>query len=327
MNALRTFIQTRRRMLAAGAVFLVVAGFLQFAGANPAQSQTITLTAYPSDADPAAPDSKAWKDALPIAVPLTAQAGTYAAGGGSIPTISARALHHKDQLYVRLEWTDATDDESTARVQDFSDAVAIEFPARAATSVPSICMGQADAGVNIWQWRADSQAGIPEVTTIHPNALVESYPSTEDLFFTARAAGNPVANPAIGAVQNLISRTFGTLSPAATQQVLGKGVYKDGKWSVVFSRPFAGPDVDQASFSSGTKTDIAFAVWNGSEGDRNGRKSVSAFVTLSISAQKLPGTGGGNDAMVLTIALLSLLGITALGVGLAVYGYREGRTS
>ncbi len=325
MTELRTFIQAHRRMLAAGAAFLAIAGVLQFAGANPAQSQTITLTAYPSDSDPKAPDSKAWDDSLPISVPLTAQAGAYAAGGGSIPTISARALHYNNTLYVRVEWTDATADESTARIQDFADAVAIEFPARVATSVPSICMGQADAGVNIWQWRADSQAGIPEVTAIHPNALIESYPSTEDLFFTARAAGNPVANPSIGAVQNLISRTFGTLSPAASQQVLGEGVHKDGKWAVVFSRPFAGPDGDQATFSAGAKTDAAFAVWNGSEDDRNGRKSVSQFVTLSISAQKLPGAGGGDDWIILTIALVSLLAISALGVGLAAYGYREGR--
>jgi len=325
MTELRTFIHGRRRMLAVGAAFLVVAGFLQFAGANPAESQTIALTAYPSDGDPKAPDSKAWDESLPITVPLTAQGGAYSAGGGSIPTISARALHHGDTLYVRVEWTDATADESTARVQDFADAVAVEFPARAATSVPSICMGQADLGVNIWQWRADRQAGIPEVTEIHPNASVDGYPSTDDLFFTARAAGNPVANPALGAVQNLVSRTFGTLSPAASQQVLGEGIHKDGKWAVVFSRPFSEPDADQATFSAGTKTDMAFAVWNGSEGDRNGRKSVSAFVTLSITAQRLPGTGGGNDWIVLTIALVALLGISALGVGLGVYGYREGR--
>ncbi len=315
-----------RRILTMGALaaVLVAAGVLQLAGANPAASQTLTLTAWQADEDPGLdPGSEIWKRAQFIQAPLTAQAGSYAAGGGSIPVVWARALHFNNTLYVRLEWEDSTQDDSTLKVEQFADAAALEFPAKSATSVPSVCMGQADMGVNIWQWRSDS---LGDPNELYANTLVDMYPTKDDLFYTARAAGNPYANPKQGPVQNLVAVAFGTLSPAETQDVQGKGEYKDGRWSVVFARPFAGAADDQASFTAGTSTDIALAVWNGSEGDRNGRKSVSQFMTLSISGAAIP-EAEGSDWLVLALAAGALLVIGGGGVALGLYGLHEGKQS
>jgi complex iron-sulfur molybdoenzyme family reductase subunit gamma len=324
---LPSWLNGRRRTVVFAVALLAVAGGLQFANVNPAVSQSVFLTAYQADSDPGLnPASDVWNSAPPVQAPLTAQAGVYAAGGGSIPTVSAKALHYKNNLYVRLEWDDSTADESTTRVQDFSDAIALEFPAQTASTVPSICMGQADGGVNIWQWRADSQKGFKDPTEVYTGALVDMYPSKEALFYTARAAGNPYANHELGPTQTLVATTFGSLSPAAVQDVKGKGVrVGTGKWAVVFSRPFDGSDGSQARFAVGAKTDMAIAVWNGSEGDRNGRKSVSQFVTLNVAGMSAPGSKGINS-LVVVLAVILFVGIAGIGVGIAVYGaHEEGR--
>ena len=164
------------------------------------------LTALAVDQDPGLnPDAAVWDRPQSVEVTLTAQQLTYPMGGGTVPTIEARALHYQDMLYVRLHWADAQPNDRTVAVEDFADAVALEFPAESAASVPSICMGQADAGVNIWYWRADGEAGPPDLPAeIYPNTLVDFYPSTDDLYYPARAVGNPVATRS--AVQNLVAR-------------------------------------------------------------------------------------------------------------------------
>ncbi|MCK9519045.1 MAG: ethylbenzene dehydrogenase-related protein, partial [Dehalococcoidia bacterium] len=221
---------------------LLLAAVLQFFDANPAASQALYLTAYEAPQDPGLdPSAGVWKDVPPIRVPLTAQSGIYSAGGGSVPFVNAQALHYNNQVYIRVQWDDATLDESTLRAQDFADAVALEFPAKAASSVPSICMGQADAGVNIWHWRADSQAGGPAPDVVHEGMLDDGSP---EVFYTARMVGNPFANPDAGAVQTLISQTFGALSPAARQDVVGQGERLENGWAVVFMRANAGADTD-----------------------------------------------------------------------------------
>lgn len=304
---------------------LAVAGLLQFASANPAVSQSLYLIAYDSPDDPGmSPSAAVWNNALSVQVPLSGQLGAYAAGGGSIKTVRVQSLHYKERLYLRVSWADSTADESTTRVQDFSDAVAVEFPARSASTVPSICMGQADAGVNIWQWRADSQRGLQDPAEIYTGTLIDYYPSTDSLFFTAREAGNPYANPEGGPVQTLVSRAFGTLTPADVQDVTGKSERADNGWAVVFSRAYNGSNADQAGFSAGTTTDMAVAVWNGSEGDRNGRKSVSQFITLKVSSVELPQREG-TSRLVTVLALGALAGLSGLGIALAAYGVKESK--
>lgn len=316
----------KRRRIALGVVaVLALAGVLQFTNTNPAVSQTLYLTAYESGNDPGLdPASGVWKGATAVRVPLTAQLGSYAAGGGSVQTVSAKALHYNDTLYIRVEWQDATQDAATTRVEDFSDAVALEFPSKTASTVPSVCMGQADAGVNIWHWRADSDAGLRDPVEIYTGASVDGYPSTDTLFYTAREAGNPYANPDLGAVQTLVSQAFGQLTTSTVQDVQGKGAWTNDAWAVVFARPYTSEGPEHAGFGAGSRTDIAFAVWDGSQDERNGMKSASQFITLSIAGAKVPGGGGFNSTAAILAAAM-LVGFAGLGIGLGVYGYREGK--
>ena len=320
--AIRSFLRKHGVKLGVAVAVLGSAGVLQFAGVNPAASQTVTLSALTTTDDPGLdPSAAVWQKVPWLQVPLTAQVGAYAAGGGSIPMVLARAIQYQDKLYVRVEWADTTRDETTTKVENFSDAVAVEFPSRSAVSVPSLCMGQADSGVNIWQWRADSQAGVKDPLVVYAGAYSDEYRPQSALFYTARDAGNPYSNLSAGPVQTLVSHTFGTLSPAGSQDVQGQGVYADGHWAVVFTRTLDSADAEQASFSPGGKTDMAFAVWNGSQGDRNGRKSVSQFVRLSLTGNQVPEDPA--HALVVFLAVGVLVGSVALGGGLAWYGSRQ----
>lgn len=278
----------KRRAVLAGLMAGVLAAILMVADLNPAVPQTTSLNALRSTEDPGLdPDASAWSDAQEVVLPLTAQQVTYPFGGGSIAEVRVRALYHDRNLYLRVVWGDRSRDATSDAVDRFTDSVAVEFPADAKASVPSVCMGQADGGVNVWQWRADRQS------TGASASLADLY-QTDD-FFPADELGNPVAQRG-RAAQDLVARGFGTLAKAPTQSVRARGVYSKGdeqepaEWTVVFQRPFAKPGRGQPEFSVSDKLDVAFAVWNGREGDRNGIKSVSQFGRLVLSSSSLPAS-------------------------------------
>ena len=309
MNGVRS--HGRGGKLGVFALMVLAAVALRVADANPAQSQATTLRAWLVERDPTLnPMTEVWNDVPAIGVPLTAQLGVYPAGGGSVSTVQAKAVHTDDRLYVRLEWVDDSRDIRTDHVTSFADAVAVEFPSEAASSVPAVCMGQADAGVNIWQWRADRQ---PDLSASGPDdhPVVDYYPSEGDLWFPAERAGNPYAVDAGDPVQNLVARSFGTIGPARAQPVTGRATYEDGSWFVVFSRSFASPGPDQPTFATEQRTDVAFAVWNGANSDRNGQKQVSQFVRMAIAPTGPPSRGitwlPTAIAFVLVIPILALM--------------------
>lgn len=316
-------LRKRRRALILLSAALVAAGVLQFTNTNPAVSQSQRLNAYESPTDPGLdPDAKEWAKVNAVSVPLTAQTGAYSAGG-SVTTVKVKALHYGGRLFVRVAWDDPTNDAATTKVEDFSDGVALEFPADGVTTVPSICMGQSDAAVNIWHWRADSNAGLKDPAAVYASALIDSVPIAEDLFYTARAAGNPYAQPNASAVQSLSARAFGELASLSVQDVQGFGKHSDTGWAVVFSRQFETTNAGHAAFAPSTTTDMAVAVWDGSKDERNGQKAVSQFMTLEVGAAPAFDSSGGNTTIILLAVGLFVV-VAALGIGLAVYGAREG---
>lgn len=192
MSHLARASRTRRRGLVLVAI-LAAAGVLQLLGANPAVPQGTSLTALRAvelpDLDPG---DATWDRAPRVEVPLTAQNVTYPFGGGSVPAVRVQAMHDREVLLVRVAWTDTTEDASSVRPDEFADAVAVQFPASAGSTAPAICMGQADGGVNIWQWRADSERELPaSADDLHEGAYADLYPAVDDLHFPAREAGNP----------------------------------------------------------------------------------------------------------------------------------------
>ncbi|MDE3094867.1 MAG: hypothetical protein KGK07_02565 [Chloroflexota bacterium] len=271
----------------------VVAATTGFLGVMPAssQAQVVQVRAAPS-VPRDDPFAAFWNNVQPVDVALSAQNITRPMGGGTVAAVQLRAAHDGKRLYILSEWSDATQDAAIDTTTSFTDAAAVEFPAAGTTRIPSFCMGDPGAGVNIWHWKAawqrDVDSGFATNRARYANMQVDLYPQDGDTTFqTGLAAGNPLSAQKHGSpVENLVAAQFGTLTNADVQDVGGVGRWKDGRWRVLFVRSLAGAE-GSPSFAPGGKTNAAFAVWNGSDGQRDGIKSVSQFVDLQISGEKI----------------------------------------
>lgn len=290
---------------------------------NPAVAQTQRVGAWKVSSQPGLDGSAPeWQSIPPVFLPATAQQVTPPIGGGAVERIAVRAVHWEDTLYVMLEWVDLTANQMSDRTEHFSDAAAVQFPAVAGSAVPNICMGQADQAVNIWQWRGDQQQPLP---TLPEDAYVDLYPSTDDLYFPAREAGNPLAqNEDRTPARNLVAGGFGTLTAADNGGLEGNGRRVGNRWTVVFSRPFTPTGDLQPEFNGTVPIDVAFAVWDGARLERDGIKSVSAFTQLTISAvdaprravaatDDWPAYDPSDSSMGWSVVVLSLLLVAAVG--------------
>jgi hypothetical protein len=284
----------RVRLLGAGTVAL--AAVLSLAGVPVTSAQGLTLTPVrlggnlPLDA----PFDPTWDAVRPVEVALSGQAVTPPKRmTPSFPSIRVRSLVDDRHLAIMLEWNDPTADESVATVDTFADAAAVQLALGTGTS---ICMGQQAGGLNIWHWKADWAAAIAGRGTFgeaHPNmpedvhfpvGVVEGMGPQG--FLSGQAAGNPRSAAQFpSSVEDLDAVGFGTLTSQQTagQNVHGASEHRNGVWRVVMSRDLSDDDPNDARLEPGTTaTAVAFAVWDGSRGDRDGQKSVSAWLALAI---------------------------------------------
>ena len=282
-------------------IVLIGAG-LAARGTILAQAQPTLTSAYGAQSAPLDPFAPAWDSAPALAVPLTAQSGVAPAlAQATVNEVNVKSLNDGQRIAFRLTWADATLDDHATRPDQFRDAAAIQMPI--SETLPVICMGAVGQLVNIWHWKADWQTdidqGFQEVVEAYPNFWNDYYPfvvgkppyhvptdfSSADAraYFIGWTAGNPLSDPnRVTPVEDLNALGFGTLTHQKNQDVLGRGVYKDGKWNVVFSRPFASADASDAQLLSGKASSVAFAVWNGSNQEVGARKQLSSWVTLQV---------------------------------------------
>ncbi len=103
-------MRSSARWTVAGITLLALIGStaLTLSDMRLASSQTVTLVAKRSELEVPLGDpfDRAWMRASPVEAPLSAQNLTPPKGGGD-RTVTARALHDGERLYVLLEWEDA----------------------------------------------------------------------------------------------------------------------------------------------------------------------------------------------------------------------------
>lgn len=167
-------------------------------------------------------------------------------------------------------------------------------------------MGTTGAPVNIWMWKSERQADLEpafqELEKIYPNLGIDSYPNltrsaveqshrnaltleSDKTFVTGWGAGNIVSDPQRKSpVEDLSAQGFGTLQarPRIDQRVDARGVYGAASYRVMFRRSLKPAGKDAVVLAPGTTVPVAFAVWNGSAGDRDGKKSVTIWQDLKI---------------------------------------------
>lgn len=228
-----------------------------------------------------------------------------------ITHVRVAAAHNGTMLGLVLEWDDPVPNELALGVAEFRDAAAVQFPLHAAAPhapghpEPNYVMGERERPVNIWHWKADWQLDLARFRDREdrfPGVAVDTVPFVrgmdaadpaaarapverhDALFLTALAAGNPMARPRTSAVENLNASGVGTITaqPPEAQVVQGQGRWADGRWRVVFVRALRTPNPRDAQFAPGETSAVAFAVWDGAEGDRNGQKAVSVWQRLVL---------------------------------------------
>jgi mono/diheme cytochrome c family protein len=216
------------------------------------------------------------------------------------PDLHVTALHDGKVLAMRLTWRDTTKNDRAVRPQDFEDMAAVQL--FRGNPEPFLGMGAAGKPVDVWLWRAGWQAdsaGRADVDTAYPNMAIDLYPFEKrgngprphaaefqpPPFLTARDAGNPLADPLRKYTGgNLQAKGFGTLTmrPPVSQVVSAAGEWKDGRWTVILRRPLKVNAAAGVPLAPGDKLSIAFAVWDGAAGDRNGQKLVSIWHDLEL---------------------------------------------
>jgi mono/diheme cytochrome c family protein len=208
-----------------------------------------------------------------------------------VDAITMRALYNEQEIAIYLEWEDENPDVRFLQSKEFVDAVAIQFSL--SSDPPHYSMGEKGKPVNIWYWRADRQEQHAEGLSMkddkglektYPDMVVDGYPYSDDpLFYPGVGAGNLTSSP-ITVVEDLNSEGFSTLTPqgAENQNVHGQGSWENGQWKVVFTRSLKSKGSSDVVFKTGEEVSVAFAVWNGSNEDRDGQKSVTPWYILKI---------------------------------------------
>ncbi len=284
-----------RAIFVSGVAISVIVGVL---GLFPVRSQAPALDAehtrevVPLD-DPWA---SVWDGSDSEVVPLSAQNIAPPFGGGTISSITARALHDGQQLFFMVEWDDNEADDSVAGAHLFSDAAALQFPV-GGDDAP-YTMGGVGLPVNIWQWKAvwqaDIESGFETIQDRLGDTYVDSYQQEGNpLYRTAEEAGNILSQrDRITSVENLVAEGWGTLTTADIQDVDGVGVWRGGQWRVLFVRDLEPAEPGLASFAPGEVTSVAFAVWDGQALDRDGQKSIAPFIQLNLDGEGPVAPGG-----------------------------------
>jgi len=203
-----------------------------------------------------------------------------------IPAVNVVALHDGSRLAILLQWKDDIANGAPVRVEDFQDAIALQWSMKGTT--PFLGMGDAENPVNIWMWKAGWQQAVsgarPDVDTVNPAMHVDTYFNTS--YRTADAAGNLQARTKItSSVEDANAHGFGSFAPQppSGQNVQGNGIWRSGHWNVLITRELSSRDKNDVKFVAGKSVPVAFAVWNGEQRDRNGRKVVSNWYHLTLA--------------------------------------------
>ena len=240
--------------------------------------------------DPAAP---LWKDARPVKVAMLPQ--TIALPhqpDAAVKELTVRAVHNGGWIAFLLEWQDPTRSDKVI-LDNFGDQVAVQLPVDIKGQTPSPMMGNPGGRVNIMQWRAAFQKDIddghpPSIAELYPYAWTDVYPdellgATDARAYTgALGVENPISRGRASPVLDQMAEGWGSMTVKPDQHAQGKGAWKDGRWSVVITRPMSSDDANAPRLAAGDRTVVAFAAWEGGHREVGARTSWAPWIPLVI---------------------------------------------
>ena len=211
----------------------------------------------------------------------------------STAMVRVQAITDGQKIAFRLSWNDPTLDDLPGPAR-FSDAVAVQLPAQTTADVPNPQMGENGKAVEITYWAANFQAEVngrkDDIQAIYPRAKVDHYPfeaaslkpgspeqqAMEKRYAPARSLGNPMSGPRTVAVQDLLAEGPGTIHPADKTVSSGAGKHSKDGWTVVLIRPLPN------GVKPGGRTQVAFAVWEGSHQEVGPKKMRTPWIPLAV---------------------------------------------
>ena len=188
----------------------------------------------------------------------------------SVKKVSLSAVSNGTDIAFLLEWEDATQDNTYGHSDRFTDQAAVMFPLKPAAEAPLITMGSENQVVNIWQWKAAWQKDLSSGKNNNPRRQ-------DNLSATGTSVPQPDRE---SPVEDLNAEGFSTLTIQDEQDVQGRGVWRDNRWRVMLRRPLTVSDNADAQFDGPTQ--MAVAVWNGANKERNGQKGIIGWILVRI---------------------------------------------
>ncbi len=209
----------------------------------------------------------------------------------TVTTVFAKSMHNGEELALLVTWHDPSvsitaedpDTEDTdadrgeqGETSTLGDALAVQFPTKISDGAvrPHFLMGDARHAAYAWVWQA-SPSTSPE----------------------ARVSGD-VREVRANGMTRLQEQ------PADAQDVRGRIAYADGRYQLLIHRSLRTEDKKDLQFDAGAFVPIAFAAWDGSNGEVGTRCSVSTwyFLLLEKPASNKPYLLGLVGAL-LTLAV------------------------
>ena len=238
---------------------------------------------------PARVDAPEWNDIEAAYVPLVGQIIAKPRWfAPSVNNVWVQAAHNGRELALLLSWDDpsqspnATWGQWQTRITDFMepkdtppvtgnlpDAFTVQFAPRAGEGrdLPYFLNGDTRTPVYLWEWRSDT--GVREAV--------------------AKGIDNVTALAADGA------------------PVQALAAFKDGRWQLLLRRALTAQDTAQrTTFATATTLPIAFAAWDGSNGETGGRRSISSWYFIYLEQ---PLTAGVYVTPIVAAVITALLAI------------------
>jgi hypothetical protein len=205
------------------------------------------------------------------------------------------AVHNIDWLALKINWKHKEKSEA-GKLGQFSDALAVQFPVYQRENPPPIFMGAKNDPVHIFHWRAqyqvDKEKGLRGIKDIYPNMAVDMYPlefenmehsndkvllkisqNQREVFVPGQAAGNPQSFQKVRGIDEIFAEGFGSSAVIENSRSVAQGLWDNGEWTLLLARPMT---MEGGSMLRTTKKGfIAFAVWQGGEGETGSRKCVT----------------------------------------------------
>ncbi|GJQ58311.1 MAG: hypothetical protein D8M57_05735 [Candidatus Scalindua sp. AMX11] len=271
----------------------------------------VVLLSYIVETDlPTGPDDPIWESISSIEIPLAGQIiAKPRLWMPSVNSIQVKSFFSDNYIVFLLEWDDKTNEQN----ETYSDAVAIQFPTviPESSEKPYFAMGGSGKGVTIWQWRAydevqelakkelgqvddsvtatdggssvdSDEESSDDEGEVAPDKIEEASESeqTEGVVEEARPLFTNFAK-----MREMNAKGFKNVSvqPSKSQLTKSLGVWKNGKWKVMVTSPIVTNEKKlDIQFEDGKLIPYALAVWDGSNQEIGGLKSISSWYYLNL---------------------------------------------